>query len=194
MSTVASARIDFLKNAADLLTVSSPAASAHLRSSRHQVADGHGVERPQDGGTVCTACGGILIPGWSCKTIKHDEKRARRTLANRKPSPRPNVKTLKVQCSRCNAITPLQSDKPRRVSKKTSTKSISTLEITQDPKPLPLPSADVHPPKLASTAASRKTRGKKTSLQALLVASQLQQRNSQPIVKRGLDFMDFMKP
>ncbi|KAK0796742.1 hypothetical protein LTR91_014303 [Friedmanniomyces endolithicus] len=70
---------------------------------------------------------------------------------------------------------------------------VPTLEVTQDPKPLPPPSADVHSPKLASTAASRKTRGKKTSLQALL-ASQLQKRDSQPTAKRGLNLMDFMKP
>ncbi|KAK0944204.1 hypothetical protein LTR29_004336 [Friedmanniomyces endolithicus] len=194
MSTAASARIEFLQNAADLLTVSSPAASAHLRSSRHQVADDHGVERPKDGGKVCIACGNVLLPGWSCKIITHDEKRARLPIANRKPGPRPDVKTLRLQCSLCNAITTLQSDKPRRISKKASSKSISTLEITQEPKCLLPSSAHVHSPKLANTAASRKTRGKKTSLQALLAASQQQQRNSQPIVKRGLDLMDFMKP
>ncbi|KAK0282010.1 hypothetical protein LTR35_007107 [Friedmanniomyces endolithicus] len=194
MSTPASTRIAFLQDAADLLTFSSPPASAHLRSVQHQIADDQGVQSPKDGDKVCFACGSVLLPGWSCKTIMHDERRARRSMAKRKPGPRPDVKTLRLQCSLCNAINTTQSDKPRRVSKLISTRFVPTLEVTQDPKVLPPPSADVHSPKLANTSASRKTRGKKTSLQALLAASQQQQCNNQPTAKRGLDFMDFMKP
>ncbi|KAK1081173.1 hypothetical protein LTR48_007554, partial [Friedmanniomyces endolithicus] len=63
-----------------------------------------------------------------------------------------------------------------------------------EPKALPSLSANSNSPKLANSATSRKTRGKKTSLQALLAASQQQQRNNQPTAKRGLDLMDFMKP
>jgi len=193
MSIFASTRIDFLQNAAALLTVSSPAASAHLRSFQHQVADEQGVAIPEAGDKVCTACGSLLIPGWSCKTITHDEKRARRSTAKRKPGSRPDVKTLRLQCSSCNTIATLQSAKPRRVPKKIPTRSVPTLEIAQEPN-LPISqSANLQSPKVANTMASRKTRGKKTSLQALLAANQQQQRNSQPIAKRGLDLMDFMK-
>ncbi|KAK0946286.1 hypothetical protein LTR29_002334 [Friedmanniomyces endolithicus] len=126
--------------------------------------------------------------------ITHDEKRARRPMAIRKAGPTLDVKILRLQCSLCNAITILQSKKPREISRDKTTKPVPALEITQEPKALPSLSANSNSPKLANSATSRKTRGKKTSLQALLAASQQQQRNNQPTAKRGLDLMDFMKP
>jgi len=199
-------RLQYLHDASDLLIASSPAISARLRTVERKVAGEQGLATDQHKDRSCTACGNVLIPGWSCKIIVRND--GSKVLQGRpsKPSARSSVKTLKMQCLACNAITVTDSRKPPRLGNKTvppptthvNVTSVAAARVdaalrTEAPahattiSQAPATSQAANP----ITTSSRKARSKKSSLQALLAGQQ--QGSAGPATKRGYELKDFMK-
>jgi hypothetical protein len=186
--TAVDSRAEYLSAAADVLLTSSPAVAAHLRSVRQEVAAGDDGKSAQQSGSICSACGETLIPGWSCTLVGKDENQARRLESLKQ---RPQTKTVRMKCSRCNTISTVTSTKPPRDGQK-RTKTATTVSITDAMTTSGLaPSRSEPSSTLASTiVVGRKARGKKSSLQALLAG---QQSGAKPSVTTGLNISDFIK-
>lgn len=199
VSTDADARLRFLEQASETLSVTAPAVSSHLRISKRDAALSYGVDA-ETSGNACSACGRKFLLGWSCeplRTASHRQTRQQRINGDGRI-------TRCVKCSACsttNTIKVQKRAKPQiakashRVQKKNSSvlpKETHVPEPQPDPVPaLPSPPAKEHTPQTTQPkpTARRKARGKKASLQALLANKKEAPKSS----GFALDFMDFMK-
>jgi len=197
------ARLRFLEQASEALTVSAPNVSSFIRASKREVAISHEVETPIPE-NVCNACGQLLLVGWSCEVVrsgKHRQTRQQRISGN-------TSITKCVQCSACGTENMIQHHKRQKKDalklpsqiKETKPETVVTAKqptpaiITeQTPVPSPLPSKEPTPtPEVtqAKPTVRRKARGKNASLQALLASKKPEAPKPSGY---GLDFMDFMK-
>jgi hypothetical protein len=195
------ARLRFLEQASDALAVTAPTVSSFMRASKREAASYHELE-PTGSGNVCSACGQLLLIGWSCETVRTGEhKQTRQQRISGKTST-----TKHVQCSACGTENMLQHHKRRKriISKPLSKLKMASPEAAvpaerpvptplpeQTPAASPLPSKEETPEiAQAKPTVRRKARNKNASLQALLA-------NKKPEAPKdagyGLDFMDFMK-
>lgn len=182
-------RATYLQEAAHLLAPSSPAAAAFLGRARHELiasADADKPSREYDAlcREACSACGNILIPGWSCRVSTRFQSQP--DLAGRTQG----VKSLKnhtscvvYECLRCHreTIQALQS-KPRRQMRKLA------MAVESKPAELSKPAQETNDKISKTNNASSKQRQKarKGGLQALLEKNKAQSSNA-----GGLDLMDF---
>ncbi|GAB1728288.1 hypothetical protein NU195Hw_Modified_84t1 [Hortaea werneckii] len=191
-------RIRHLHNASLALIASSPAVSAHLQAVRLSILRETGAEATtSDHEPVCTGCGSILIRSWSCSVQRSKGRRGRKIAQDEN-------KGIKVACHACKSITilpRLKTPKGRKDNKITAKPSF-TAPLPQKPAEVPhiapeseaLPSSQPAPTAdttSSSASTSRKARGKKQSLQALVAG----QKRSEPTAGAGsgLNLMDFMK-
>lgn len=198
-STAASARLQHLHNASLALVVASPATAAYLQSTHLAIADeGNDRERLADNEVVCKACGNILIPGWSCKSLTRNDNKRERPTRSRKESR--DVKTVKLECLRCHTTSTALQQKPLKAPSRARKPATHTLQPNiKGPGVNMLPVPAVATGKSLETQAkapiasttNRKARGKKSSLQSLLAS---QKRPAAVATKNsGLDLMDFIK-
>lgn len=198
VSTDQNARLRFLEQASELLTVSSPPTSSFLRATKRDAAALQEVET--DDQNVCKACSRVLIIGWSCESVRsreHRQTRQQRLGAG-------STTTKCVKCLACGTENTIALQKRSKTMKretagiKQSKPTVALPTTTQEKKPTSTPAPSSTPPSKEQTpettqakpAARRKARGKHASLQALLA-------NKKPEAPKnsgfGLDFMDFMK-
>lgn len=183
-------RSNFLLEAAHLLAVPSPAASAALGSANHRLLEDNNLQVASKHWDThrrktCSACGNLLIPGWSCQISSGG--RPQRTPSkgkNTSYNPNPPNPSVVYNCSRCHRKTELHlQSKPRR-SIKTSQKmepskpesTASRVTVKEGPKT----------PLTANASSKQRQKARKGGLQAMLEKNKAQ--NS----SKGLDLMDFM--
>jgi len=181
-------RSNFLREAAHLLTVSSPTAAAFLGSAQDRLLEDAELELQQKEIhalriSFCGACGNTMIAGWSCK-ITHLADRIR-VRKERKPatSSTQSNKQIIYTCLRCErqTVQSLQTRSTRHIRKSTAKKAFQ-----------PLPEPKQQAPEInkvvKSVNASSKERKKarKGGLAAMLEKSKSQNSSS-----GGLDLMDF---
>jgi hypothetical protein len=185
-----SSRSIFLQRASDHLVVSSPAVSAHLRSVHQEVAARDNGKDLRGEGQACRACGNLLVSGWSCTSIAEPSKKARKRKSS---GPRSDVKVFNKQCSKCNTITKVVSQKPprnmmrRNQTLRTDAPLLKTACQDKSDKIATLPARSAT---AAPTVGNRKTRNKQPSLQAMLA---LQQSKARLSTTTALDISDFIK-
>lgn len=201
VSTDVEARLRFLEQASEVLAVSAPTVSSSIRASKTEIAVSHGAETFSSG-NVCSACGRLLLVGWSCEIVrsgKYRQTRQQRTSGK-------TSTTKCVQCSACGTENMVQHHKrrktgpsrlPKRVKETHSETTVPAVQPTQailpekTPVSSPLPSKNTTPEVAqAKPAVRRKARDKNASLQALLAAKKPEAPKPSGY---GLDFMDFMK-
>ena len=185
------ARGDYLDKASRNLISSSPTISAHLQTVRRRVvenADGETLSGPWN--ETCGACGSLLIPGCSCKVITkgvgidHSSK----DRINKESG---DEKTLKLQCSKCNALTTRKATRPIARHKSYSASSQFPSSVPTNVKATMInPSARASSEDTAQPSRKR-TRGKNSSLQSMLANSKI----ATPTRSKGfgLDLKDLMK-
>lgn len=177
-------RSGFLQEAAHLLAVSSPSASAFLGTAKLKLIEDIELEIPakeQDAlrRETCGACGNLLIPGWSCRISsgiqnRKPEKKAAKDSTASKTS-------VIYDCLRCHRRTEqnLQSQ-PRRKLKEQPKSSLSTL-VTRSKTTLEDPKL----PKTANASSKQRQKARKGGLQAML------EKNKSQNSSQGFDLMDF---
>ena len=186
---VVESRLRYLRNASESLFTSSPTVSAHLQTVRHAVAEGKGYgAASQQSKRDCTSCGSILVPGWSCKSVK--EATAKRTRKDRLVPKQPGLKVIRRQCSKCDAVTTIETAKPKRDRKAQTSPSRPFPAAHQDRKSDKLP-ASPQPTFTPERTPRRRAKNKRSSLQSML-ANQKKTGDKEP-TGFGLDLMDFAK-
>lgn len=191
-----------LHNTSLALIASSPAVSAHLQAVRLSILRETGAEATaNDHEPVCTGCGSILIRSWSCSTQRSKGRRGRKGAQDEN-------KGIKVACHACKSITilpKLETPKGRK-NIKITTKPAATASMppklaeAASEAPKVAPESEIATPSQPAPTAnttssnastSRKARGKKQSLQALVAG----QKRPEPNLGAGsgLNLMDFMK-
>ncbi|KAF2482991.1 hypothetical protein BDY17DRAFT_296603 [Neohortaea acidophila] len=173
----ADARLRFLNGVAERLMVSSPATSAYVQSVR--LAALHNDESRDGGDGICTACGNILIFGWSCD-IPKTEKRTRST---RIASSLDHQQRMAAQCVRCDSSTFINKAKRRKTKRSPQTSKLPQPQVLE-----PVQSASLETEK---PSARRRPRNKKASLQSMIANKPTS--NSGRSTGFGLDLMDLMK-
>jgi len=181
-------RARYLQEAAHLLAVSSPAASAFLGLARNRLIDDTGSEVPaKEWGALrrenCGACGSVLIPGWSCKISSVSNTHRKGSKSKSKVTDLDASTNIVYQCSTCHRTTKQALQPQSRRHMKRPKSNVAT--------PLPIITKSSHEdfPKIQKTAnASSKQRQKsrKGGLQAML------EKNKTQTLKPDLDLMDFM--
>ena|SRR5690242_3569101 len=181
-------RSNFLREAAHLLAVSSPTASASLGAAQDRlIADAELGLQPKEVDalrrTFCGACGNPMIAGWSCKVAHQTEGRWVRK--GKKPSKDATqaAKQIVYTCLRCerHTVQYLQARPPKHVRKSTAQKASQPL---LEPKQQTQKVEKV----VKSVNASSKER-KKARKGGL--AAMLEKTKSQNSDKGGFDLMDF---
>ncbi|KAH0541310.1 hypothetical protein FGG08_004234 [Glutinoglossum americanum] len=200
----------YLNDAAHLLSIESPAVSAHLLSQYNKLTF-EGELNPSDARkrSVCGACGNIMIPGWTCHVRRKGEE-SRRSLRgpptkgpkseSRGAAPGPALQTDKVEmkveyeCRLCGRTTrqilpkkpPLK--RPARLAALSSVPSRlmaspSTLTRNSD--------LDAAKPIPANASSKKRAKARKQGgLQALLAKKK---EEGEQVGDFGLDLMDLMK-
>ncbi|KAF2276247.1 uncharacterized protein EI97DRAFT_53385 [Westerdykella ornata] len=188
-------RLKYLREAARILAVSSPAVSAELGATRIRLleerdADLEATPKERDAlrRELCVACGNLLLPGWSC-SVAH-ESRSRNPIKKKEGDAmemKPRCESdLVYTCLRCHRRTEKQLPlpPPRRTQIAGRPSRIS--------KPAPMAQSDGADRnkgiKTANASSKQRAKARKGGLQAMLAKSKSQNSTSQ-----GLDLMDFMQ-
>lgn len=184
-------RSKFLQEAACLLAVSSPAASAFLGSARDRLFEDTEQDIPAKDWEAlrretCGACGNRMIPGWSCKITSQSSSSgiAKKKSVSSKESARAD-KNLVYDCLRCHrkTIQSLQPRPSRHVKKLTSrVEADPTLNLEQ-----PVKEDESKMLKSANASSKQRKKARKGGLQAMLEKNKTN--SSQGGL--GLDLMDF---
>lgn len=192
-SAATTARQRHLKTASELLLAKSPSVSAYLQS----VKQAHKSEAPDSSETVaCKSCGSLLLPGWNCKT-RPTKQASQRTRKDRLAG-LPNQKSITLECSLCHEVTVIKSQKPKKPSRSFDDQgrkraepenAMTTKSETLLPSGPPLPPAASPPAAVLETGVKKRSRGKKSSLQAMLAGRKV----AGPSKGFGLGLEDFMK-
>lgn len=185
MDPVAS-RAAYLQNAAHLLAVTSPTASAFLGSARNflfQDMEAEATTKELDAlrRDTCRACGNVMIPGWSC-VIKGKSRYKQKGPKQNAKTNESAAKTIYL-CSRCHR----QTEQPLPTQPQRHVKRSKTLASTEPTVIAGRPSIDVElkTPKTANASSKQRQKARKGGLQAMLAKNKTQ--NSD----QGLDLMDF---
>ncbi|KAF2131571.1 hypothetical protein P153DRAFT_383665 [Dothidotthia symphoricarpi CBS 119687] len=184
-------RSKFLQEAAHLLAVSSPAASAFLGSARDRLFEDTEQGIPaKDWDALrretCGACGNRMIPGWSCKittrTLSGVVVKKKPAIPNKSTRPEKNIV---LDCLRCRrkTIQSLQPRPSRHIRKsKSRVEAKSTLDLVQ-----PTKEEENKVLKSANANSKQRKKARKGGLQAMLEKNKTN--SSQGGL--GLDLMDF---
>lgn len=179
----------YLKEASSLLAMRSPAVSSRL--GLESLAPQDTTEKLAKAIDFCTACGSLMVPGWSCKEIA--DRVSKRRRQDRSQKTLEGGKISRLECLRCHAFTVVESRRPARRSPNTAQSRVEPQRVMMRRSPEPeikgfkLKEAEdsiVHPPR-------KRARSKKSSLQAL-VSKQGGTAHS-AVGGFGLDLIDFMK-
>lgn len=181
-------RMNFLREAAHLLTVSSPTASAFLGAAQDRlVVDAELNLQPKEVDALrrgfCGACGNPLITGWSCKvTHRTETKRVRKEKKPSTDATRPS-RHIVYTCLRCErqTVQSLQARPAKHIRKSTARKAAQTVP---EPKHQPQESSKVA--KSVNASSKERKKARKGGLAAMLEKSK-----SQNSSQGGLDLMDF---
>lgn len=181
-------RLKFLKEAAQLLYVTSPTASASLGAVRNKLIEERDVDIEASTKEwnalrreVCGACGTLMLPAWSCEVtreLRPMEKPKAGTKKSRKE------KDLVYSCLRCHrrTVQPLPAAPVRRTRKETRNMKAQKL----DPAVSASSTADKNKEvKSANASSKQRAKARKGGLQAMLAKSKTQ--------TKSLDLMDFMQ-
>ena len=189
-TTNVAARLQYLDEASLRLLTTSPALSAHLQGARQALADENGNEVVSHGSTWnCAACGSVMVPGLSCTSIRDPPRK--RIRKDRLAKQEFAVKTVKLQCSRCDAITTIEAVKPERSRKVQVAQTRPTTSVHEDTavenRIITKPTTES-----AEKTSRKRTRAKKsTSLQSMLAGQKVVK--SKETQGFGLDLMDLMR-
>lgn len=194
--TALSVRNRFLEAAARIYAVDHPATSAHLMAQRNEESNPLGRPLGRDSAIIsCMACGTLMIPGVTSKTILRnagpDRKVKRKNKLNRRGSETSEQEhgksmLLIVECMKCHRHTRRPMDTPRQPKDKKYAAAEGIRKTS-----VPESSVQNAVEKLAKDNAQSKQRAKarKGGLQALLDKSKQDSSSS----LGSLDLMDFMK-
>ncbi|KAJ8106188.1 hypothetical protein OPT61_g9705 [Boeremia exigua] len=178
-------RSNFLREAAHLLAVSSPTASAFLGAAQDRLIEDAEIDlQPKEVDALrrafCGACGNPMIAGWSCKVAHQTEKRARNEKKLKSTQP---AKHLVYTCLRCErqTVQSLQTRPPRHVRKSTARKAAQPL-----PESKPKEQTDAKAVKSVNASSKERKKARKGGLAAMLEKSKAQNAN-----QGGFDLMDF---
>src|SRR5262249_38838457 len=95
------ARLRFLQASARAVFLSSPSTSRHLLTQSTEIARSQNVQFQTSQGDVCTACGSLLLPGWSTSTnLASKKSKNRRGATPKAQAPQPKI--LSRSCSTCD--------------------------------------------------------------------------------------------
>ncbi|KAF1911880.1 hypothetical protein BDU57DRAFT_90407 [Ampelomyces quisqualis] len=190
MTDQVEARASYLHEAAHLLGISSPSASAFLGSAYNKLLQDAELEVPAKAldahrREICGACGNLMIPGWSCE-IKNKPPKGETTVRNQKvkcgglPKASPSIVYC---CSRCHRKTEqtLQSQPRRRVRKAKSLVVTQANTATSDA----TNEDEVKKPRGVNASSKQRQKARKGGLQAML------EKNKSQNSSQGLDLMDF---
>ncbi|KAK2606939.1 hypothetical protein N8I77_005658 [Diaporthe amygdali] len=195
-------QLQFLTDAAHLLSASSPETSAFLMSRRTSLLVDHDVPiNDQQRQHVCSCCGHIMIPGRGTelkigadRALKAGVKKQSKTQsAPVSASQKPGISKV-FTCGKCSRYTKLQLPAPRplpkaRAKSKSKSKTVNQERMPQEKRPS---AAAAEPAKLSANASSKKrAKNRKAGLQALL--DQRSGQSSSASSGLGLSLSDFMK-
>lgn len=186
----AEVRLKYLESAASILQLSSPPISARLQLESNDLTNDGDTPTAQEDGRSCPACGTTFVPGWSCKTII--KVAGKRTRKDRVEKGSGDVKTIRVQCLKCDAVTPVESLKSAKNAAKSNSleKCKSVFPGVQPMRDPPKP-AESDSDEQAGPPSRKRARGKKSTLRSMLSVQQNSTTSAQPGF--GLDLKDFMK-
>ena len=212
-SSATAARLHYLNDASHLLALTSPSASAQVRSQLVSLAADQAVTLPDIRQTdSCGACGSTLIPGFSCELSTERSLRLKpsgRTAAQAAQGSsvdastwKPQARTRLLVCHVCGASTRIRMpDAPRRrtsrqpaAQKHTKGPLDTTKAATSTQSHSSSPATDPQQKGNASSSSKRRAKSRRQSgLQAILA-----QRRAADIAGRsstgfGLDLMDLMQ-
>jgi RNase P subunit RPR2 len=191
MTELIASRSAYLQEAAHLLAISSPSASAFLGSARDRLVEDSEIEVPareRDAlrRETCGACGYLLIPGWSCEVSNANQPRKGlakgKTTSNCSPASDTN---LVYQCRRCHRTTELllQTQPRRQLNKKSTMPIIQKPGITTSDRPAK--EDDTKILKTSNSSSKQRQKARKGGLQAML------DKNKSQSSSQALDLMDF---
>jgi RNase P subunit RPR2 len=191
MADLTTSRANYLRDAAHLLAISSPAASAFLGSARSRFIEDVESEIPAKEWDAlrretCGACGSLLVPGWSCavstKSQLHPQSQGssrKGKTSNRTTTPPSTV----YDCLRCHRKTEqLLQTRPRRHSKKSKAPLAPQPSVITNKM---LKEDDAKTIKTANASSKQRQKARKGGLQAML------EKNKAKSSSQGLDLMDF---
>lgn len=162
---------NYLINAAHLLRITAPDASAHLMSHMNQLLDEHGVYRSEAQlQHACGGCGAISITSWgtmNTDTPKPSRRKAKR-LASRSTgagsssgsteASKTTNKYRTMHCVRCQRDTIITLTPPGRASRLKAKK----------PTNIKRPAAQDTPKPTVNSSSKKRAKNRKAGLQALL--------------------------
>ena len=178
-------RSKYLKEAAHLLAVSSPSASASLGEARYRIIESNELLAKESNAIrreTCRACGGLLIPGQSCRVaIEPQIHRPRDKSIPRKECS--SASNIVYTCLRCNRST-LQAlpPKPRRLLKKHAGRPDSALIDAQKQSGQ---GDDQQLPRSTKSTSKQRQKARRGGLQAMLEKTKAQSSQQE------FDLMDF---
>ncbi|KAH3952528.1 hypothetical protein HBI56_144240 [Parastagonospora nodorum] len=188
MTDLVASRAAYLHEAAHMLAVSSPAASAFLGLARNRLIDDTELEVPAKEWDAlrretCGACGSMFVPGWSCKISSVPKSHQKGTKRKSKATDLDASTNMVYQCLKCHRTTK-QALQPqlRRHMKRSKSNVAKQLPIISKSSNEEAPKV----PKTANASSKQRQKSRKGGLQAMLEKNKTQ--NSKP----GLDLMDFM--
>lgn len=203
-------QLQFLTDAAHLLSASSPETSAFLMSRRTALLVDNDVPIPDHQRQhVCSCCGHIMIPGQGtelkvgvdkalkARIMKRPKAQGTAATAAASSSQRPGVSKV-FTCGKCSRYTKLQLPAPKPSLKaRGRNKKVDQVKALPADKRLaataaPAATAHTEPARLSANASSKKrAKNRKAGLQALL--DQRSGQTSGASSGFGLSFSDFMK-
>lgn len=198
-------QLQFLTDAAHLLSASSPETSAFLMSRRTSLLVDHDVPvTDHQRQHVCSCCGHIMVPGQGTelrlgvdRTLK-GRVRKQPTAQGAPPaaapptSQRPGISKV-FTCGKCSRYTKLQLPAPKPLKARGKNKSVEQHKAPQEKRPAAsASSSSTEPARLSANASSKKrAKNRKAGLQALL--DQRSGQGSSASSGLGLSLSDFMK-
>lgn len=213
-------QVQFLNDAAHLLSHSSPKTSAFLMRRRNELLVENDVPiSDTQRQHVCSACGHIMIPGFhqqdtlKIQTEKHNKSLQRSKKRSSKPSssratqrqtsstltavpPPPAARAMPagiskvMTCGSCSKKTRLKLEGPKRISR-VRRANLESKALADGRKLQQGPAEPVKPPSSSANASSKKrAKNRKAGLQALLDQKKSSGSSSSGF---GLSLSDFMK-
>lgn len=193
-------QLQFLTEAAHLLSASSPETSAFLMSRRTSLLVDHDVPvTDHQRQHVCSCCGHIMVPGQGSelnigadkapKSRIRKQPKAQGAHPHTAPSSSQKPGMSKVfTCGNCSRYTNLQLPAPKPLKARGRSKSVDQQKVLQEKRP----AAPAEPARLSANASSKKrAKNRKAGLQALL--DQRSGQSPSPSSGLGLSLSDFMK-
>lgn len=205
-------QLQFLTDAAHLLSASSPETSAFLMSRRTTLLVDHDLPIPEHQRQhVCSCCGHIMVPGRQGTEVKivatdkalkarvRKQPKAQGTPAaaasTSSSSQRPGMSKV-FTCGKCSRYTKLQLPAPRplKARGKRSNKVVDQQKTQPEEKRPAAAAAPTEPATMSANASSKKrAKNRKAGLQALLDQRSGQNQNPSASSGLGLSFSDFLK-